>query len=175
MGRWRWGWVMVLVLSWLGSVHMVRAQEIPFPCSEAGLIQLVNMLQQQGTLTVTGTESQVHICLEQYRTVWQSRTSFSDIQVDLRDGFVRVILRRNFYAFYIDLAPRLDQGRVFLEVRGIRLGFLPVPAFLYQDQVRTINADLARLYATDPVLSHVRVTQFRLTDTDFAVTLQWTP
>ncbi len=165
-----WMWLLASLLLALGSAtHSVYAQT-PLPCDETQARQALDTLLRQGTLTIHATEEQVNGCLQKHMSRIRDQTGLRSVAVDFREGYVRLKVSRGWPTFTVDLEPQITDGQLYVRLRGVWMGFFPLPAGMFQKYVDRINAQLQRAYAHEP-LARVTVQSLTIHDDALTVTL----
>ncbi len=161
------GWVLVVGL--VLGVAPVRAQEV-FRCDLEQIVKLGEKLRREGSLTLSAPEAEVNRCLVRYQAQIQRQTPFQSVDVDFRPGEVDIRGHWAWFSIVASIEPYVDQGRVYVRLQKVRLGFLPLPAFLFRAPVSRVNAELERFFQRPP-LSYVEVQEVVVTEEGLIVTM----
>jgi len=95
---------------------------------------------------------------------------FRSVDVDFRPGEVRLRGHLAWFSLTVSVEPYVDQGRVYVRLREVRLGVLPLPTFLLRPHVARLNAELERAFQRPP-LSHIEVQRLDINDDGFVLTV----
>ncbi len=166
-GLWILGWTLVAGL--FLSVLPVQAQEV-FRCDPEALTGLSEQLRAEGVLTLQVPEEEFNRCLERYQSAIRRQTPFRSVDVDFRPGEVRLRGHLAWFSLTVSVEPYVDQGRVYVRLREVRLGVLPLPTFLLRPHVARLNAELERAFQRPP-LSHIEVQRLDINDDGFVLTV----
>ncbi len=162
-------WMALVGIALLFLAPRAHAQT-PIPCEPEQWQPLAQRLLTEGSLTLTLEEGEVNACLARYQPLLQRRTPFRAVQVDFRDGWVRVIADRTWFSMTFDLEPYVQEGQLRVRLRGARMGFIPLPRIFWGGREAEINAQLARLFQRPP-FNRVAVQYLNITDQGMTVTL----
>ncbi len=165
-----WMFVGMSVLVWAVLFPAVVHGQETLPCDPNQMQSLAEKLLREGSLTITMMEDEANACLQKYQRVIQRRTPFRSLEVDFRPGIVRVVGQLRWFSLTLDIEPYVENGQIRIRLQGVRIGFLPLPTFLFRSYVERANAELARTFARPP-LSYLDIQYLNVTDDGLALSV----